>query len=410
MKFISLCVIYCFFGVTIVLIAWEMGRAFIRLKYLDKNEIDVPKDSATYKLASKDTTTYINSQEKATRKKLKNLLKDLVEQIIFLSLSIVFIIPKVQHFCLNFCERRLNILKRSYFNFRKSEINFLNAIFSAYLLFSLWISDLYSTKYDFIKYFIGLLFCYVFVFPLVIIFVLLLIRKLGIQIILACYVAFLIKLVPDILTVDNVEKDNMKKVPSKKFPDKIQNILRHYKLDDSVFTEKEPSENMNAALIGYGDEMRIEIYGDMEKLNKQKIYSVFLHELGHAFEHSLFKKACVYISLVCFECGLMIYLYKFLASKYSHEKLNVEVSFLLLALIYKMNLRQWLMLIYKFTSQRSEMVSDFFAKSFNYQTELGKVLYQIGIDSHDYLNPTILYNLLRSGHPSIYDRVEYLLK
>lgn len=410
MKLIFNTLICFLFSFTILLIIFEIGRAIIKLKYLNANEIDLPKDSAMYKLAIKEKDEYISSQKKASKKRLKHLFKDLAEQVSYCILSLCFIFDVLKNRIFHFCEKRISILNDSYFNFRKAEIDFVNLFFSSYIMISILISDIYSTKIEFIKYFLGAIFCYFCVFPFLILLVLVLIRKLGIQIILACYIAYFIKLVPDIFSVDKVEADSMKKISSTKFPEKIQKVLKEYKLNDNVFVEKEPSPNMNAALIGHGDQMRIEIYGDMDKLNKQKIYSVFLHEIGHAYEASLFKKATVYVLIICLEAFFIICLYKKISKKYANNKMNNEVAFVVAALAYKMGIRPYLMLGYKLISQRSEIISDFFAKSYNYQKPLGRTLYDIGIDSADYLTPTIIYNLLRSGHPSIYDRVEYLLK
>lgn len=409
MKISLVCIIYFFLGFTLSLIVCEIFRACYKLEFLNKNKIDLPKDSATYKLASKDKHGYIKSQKKASIKKIKWLFKDLLESFVYLGIVSCFIISQIQHKLLSFCEQRLNILNDSYCNFRKSEVNFVNLIFTTFILISLWISDLYGTKIEFVKYVFAIIFSYFFIFPFIIILILLTLRKIGIQLIIACYLAYFIKLVPDIFTVDRVE-DGMKKITSSKFPQRIQNVLKYYHLNNDVYIEKEPSANMNAALIGYGDKMRIEIYGDMDKLNKKKIYSVFLHELGHAYEYSLFKKATIYLSLLCIECGILVFFHKKMAKKYANEKMNNEVSFLFLLLIYKISLRPWVMILYKFMSHRSEIVSDIFTKNFDYNEELGKTLYEIGIDSYDYLTPTVLYNLLKSGHPSIYDRVEYLLK
>lgn len=73
-----------------------------------------------------------------------------------------------------------------------------------------------------------------------------------------------------------------------------------------------------------------------------------------------------------------------------------------------MVLRQWLIMFYKFISQQSEINSDMFAKEHDYGNELATALFNIVLESNDYLKPTIIYNFFRSGHPAISTRIEYL--
>ncbi|KAM0674116.1 hypothetical protein GVAV_002188 [Gurleya vavrai] len=233
--------------------------------------------------------------------------------------------------------------------------------------------------------------------------------KFGKKFIIACYIAFVLKILPELLMDDKVDDLKMVKMNLDEFPDDIQEVLRKYDLTESCYKERTPSEDLNAALIGYGSAKRMEIYGDPKKFGKKELYAVFLHEVGHVDEHSLVRKSSVYFTVLFIELLLVLWIYDKLAPKYTNDNISVFTAFILLFFIYRILIRQWPVSANKIASQLSEVNSDLFAKGYGYDEALSNTLFDIGIKSRDYLRPTTLYNSLRSTHPSIYTRVEYLL-
>ncbi|KAL0266122.1 UNVERIFIED_CONTAM: hypothetical protein PYX00_011838 [Menopon gallinae] len=377
-------------------------------KHLERHEPNLPPHSKTMKFAKRNMRRFVESQKKASSKRERLLYKDLCEQTLFIAISSMFLFSVLQKKLLSLSERRITILKSGGNGHNRSEINILCLLFSAYLCVHFWFSGYATEIWDAARLYMCVFFGYFFLFPFACVVILALLRNFGVKIIVACYVAYILKTLPDIFSVDPLDKSSMVKISVKRFPDEIQKVLARYGLSDSVYGEKSPGGSMNAALVGYGKKTRIEIYGDIDLLDEKKLLAVFLHELGHAYERSLFKKAAAYFSLVAVECSLAILLYTWISPKFTHVKLARSVVFLLMALIYKMCIRQWLFMNYKVIAQHSEVVSDYFAKRYGYNNDLASALYTIALDSHDYIRPNRLYNILRSGHPSIYDRIESL--
>lgn len=395
---------------TLLTLVHEIITVHLNKKYLERQEPNLHPHSKTMSFVRKNTERFVESQKKASKKRERLLYRDLCEQLLFTGISSLFLFGALQKRLLQLSEKRITILKGGGNGHNVSEVNLVCLLFSAYLCVYFWFSGYATDIWDAAKLYMCIFFGYFFVFPFVCIVVFALLQSFGAKIIVACYVAYILKTVPDIFSVDPLDKASMVKISVERFPEEIQEALAKYRLSENVYGEKRPGSNMNAALIGYGRKTRIEIYGDIDQLDENKLFSVFLHELGHAYERSLFKKAGAYFSLVLVECMLAVLLYLWIAPEFTQEKLSRSVVFLLMSLIYKMCIRQWLFVNYKVVSQHSEVVSDYFAKHYGYGNDLASALYTIALDSHDYMRPNMVYNVLRSGHPSIYDRIEYLVE
>lgn len=398
----------CVFLMTFSVIGYELFSVYLNKRLLKNKDLNLPTDSYTLKIAQESMEKFLESQKKATSKRRKFLSEDITEQAMFALISVAFVNKFLQKKVLDLSEKRITILEKGYREYKRGEVNTLNLFFSAYLCIYFWFSDWNYSAWSFLKTYMYIFVGYFFIFPFVCMLSLHLLNNFGCRILFACYLAYILKLLPEIFSIDPLDEDSMAKIEVSSFPDDIQDLLYKYDLLDSVYGEKDPSDNMNAALIGYGRRKRMEIYGDIDKLDREKLLSVLLHELGHVYEKSLMKKSIVYFSIVFLEFILFLFLFRTLSPLYSHEKISRPTVFLVMALIYKMCVRQWLFLNYKFVSQHSEMVSDYFTKSNGYGSQLSSTLYTIAIDSSDYIRPSKIYNLLRSGHPSIYERIEYL--
>lgn len=387
-----------------------MNSIYFRI-ILSENIIGFKEGKMVFELASRDKESFIESQIKGTDSRILSVLVDILKTLFLIFVSLFFLNKKFQKFAMEVASRNVSFVKGDFRNLTRREINFICLLSGLFLLNKLvlqLVSKEKISKYFALKLSIIGIVGYALVLPLAICLAYILLEYFGKKIIVACYLAYIIKILPDVLINDNVNSEKMEQVSVKSFPESIQDLLYKYHLEDSVFKERIPGVEKNAALIGYGKGARMEIYGNFTDTDKDQLFSVFLHEIGHAKENTLMRKTIIYISLLIVELLFMLYVYENISTKFTTEIISVFTSFILLVFIYRMLIRQWLILIYKLASQQSEINSDMFAKENNYGDELAETLFNIVIDANDYLKPTAIYNFLRSGHPAIYARIDYL--
>ncbi|KAM0673052.1 hypothetical protein GVAV_003544 [Gurleya vavrai] len=403
----------CFiFTATVLIIAYEVFSVTYYHALLTKGKIGLPKNSSTYSLASEDSIEFLKSQILASHSKFRSVIADLIKHILFITISLLFLNKNMQKKAIKISEKRITFINDGFRNLKRAEINFICLFFILYLAAVLITSTIKTKNLDYAKigkYTFLFLSFYFFLAPMVIFIIYLALSKFGKKFIIACYIAFVLKILPELLMDDKVDDLKMVKMNLDEFPNDIQEVLRKYELTESCYKEKTPSEDLNAALIGYGSAKRMEIYGDPKTFGKKELYAVFLHEVGHVDEHSLVRKSSVYFTVLFIELLLVLWIYNKLAPKYTNDNISVFTAFILSFFIYRILIRQWPLSANKIASQLSEVNSDLFAKGYGYDEALSNTLFDIGIKSRDYLRPTTLYNSLRSTHPSIYTRVEYLL-
>lgn len=409
MKILALVTIALIFTLTMSTLVYELLSVYFKGNTLERDEVSLPSESMTLQIAQKNRKRFIESQKKATHKRQQLLRRDITQQLLFMFVSLFFINEFLRTAVFRVAEMRITVLKSGGDGYRKCEVNALCMLFCMYTCIYFWFAEITTSPlYTALAYFY-LMLCYFFVFPVLCIMLLLMLNSFGSKLIFACYIAYLIKIVPEVLLVDPVNTTKMTRVNMNNFPQDIQELLIKYKLDNSVYVEKVPSKKMNAALIGYGKSMRIEIYGDIKKIDKKKLFSIFLHELGHVSNRSFLMKVVSYFALVLLELMVFLTLFLYVAPLLSTDKITPQVAFLIMAVVYRMCVRQWVFMNYKLISQNIEMSSDYFAKYHGYGNDLALVLYKIAMDSDDYISPNKVYNVFRSGHPTTYERIEYLL-
>lgn len=80
-----------------------------------------------------------------------------------------------------------------------------------------------------------------------------------------------------------------------------------------------PGTEKNAAFIGYGKGARMEIYGNFTEVDVDRLFSVFLHEIGHAKENTLMRKTIIYVTLLIIQLLIVLYIYDNISAKYTTE-------------------------------------------------------------------------------------------
>ncbi|ELQ75110.1 Metalloprotease [Trachipleistophora hominis] len=403
--------IYFVFTVTVIIIFIELLNALYFRFVLSEDMVGFRKGQMVYELAERNKTSFLSSQIKGSESRIMSVLVDIAKTVFLILVSLLFLNRKFQKFGMRIASGNISIVKRDFRNLTRKEINFICLIAGLFILNKLILQIVSKdkiSKYFAIKISLMGIIGYLLVLPLAIFLAYVLLEYFGKKIIVACYLAYIIKILPDVLINDTVNPDKMEQVDVKSFPDDIQHLLYKYHLEDSVYKEKSPGSEKNAALIGYGKGARMEIYGNFTETDQDQLFSVFLHEIGHAKENTLMRKTIIYIALLIIELLFMLYIYDTISTKFTTEIISVFTAFVLLVFIYRALLRQWLLMIYKIASQQSEINSDMFAKQHDYGRELAETLFNIVIDANDFLKPTAVYNFLRSGHPAIYARIDYL--
>ncbi|TBU09883.1 putative M48 family peptidase [Hamiltosporidium magnivora] len=411
MKKISKNFIYSVFIITLLTITYEIF-SISKFRYLlSKGELGIATNSNTYVYASRNPEEFIISQEAASKSKIFTVTMDFVKHSVLVAIALLFLDSNLQRMMLKLAEKRVTLVKSGFRDLKKPEINFVCLLYSFYLITIFVVGLLTAKSYaieKILKCFGFFVAFYLLLAPVLVFITYILLSKFHKKFIIACFIAYAIKVLPDILIQDKVDYTKMTKMDINEFPENIQEVLIKYDLQDRVYKEIFPGKEINAALIGYGDGKRMEIYGNYDEFDQEQLYSVFLHEVGHAKENSLLRKTIIYFIVLVLEMLVFLFLYDRVSSKFSNQDISYFTAFLVLAFIYRVLLRQWLFSIYKLGSQISEINSDLFAKQYGYDEYLANTLYDIGIQSSDYLFPTVIYNSLRSGHPSLYSRIEYL--
>ncbi|KAG0442641.1 CAAX prenyl protease 1 like protein [Dictyocoela muelleri] len=403
--------LYLVFGITVLLIGYELIKTLYYRHNLKNDDLGLKKNSFIYKLANKNQVNFIYSQEIATTNRAIKVSLDLLKTISLITISIIFLDGTLQKKAIIMADSNITLIKNGFRELKKSEINFISLLGGLFFL-SKTISDLLMESeisvFYILKTILTTILMYLILIPMGIFLIYILFKTFGKFFIVACYLALIIKLLPELLIQEDVDSEKMVKVDISSYPEDIQDLLNENGLENSVYEEINKSSEKNAALVGYGSKKRLEIYGKFNNKNSKALHSVLLHEIGHANENTFLRKTIIYISLIIAEMIFVIFLYEKVSFKFSNETLSFFSAFIILFLMYRMVIKQWLFSIYKIVSQKSEINSDMFAKDHSYGRDLGVTLFNIAVESGDYLFPTLFYNFLRSGHPPIGDRVNYL--
>lgn len=285
------------FLMTLSIIWREIIYTKMCIKEFGDQETNIPISSSTYRIIE-DKKTYISSQISGASGRETLLMCEFVEQICYAVICAILLMKFSKTLILQISEMNITVLSFDHKDIKRSEINLVCIFLSAYIFLYMYFQSPTNGYYEFFERCTMLFAVFFFVLPFAIILVLTFLQNLGMKIIYACYLAYVIKIIPEIFIVGPLNKEKMENLPYSKFPEAIQEVLMKYKLQDHVYIEKNPSSFLNAALVGHGINTRIEIYGDFDKLEDSKIWAVFMHEMGHAFDHSLYRKASIYFCLL----------------------------------------------------------------------------------------------------------------
>lgn len=382
-------------------------------KALPTRTLGVPVNSATYSMASHDSK-WIKAETAGVNKRIKTLRYEIAISLVLFFIAFLFINKSLRNYTMKIADYHLNIIGDNIFNINVSEINFICLIATPIIILEMH-GMLKKSLFDSILHsnIIAALF-YIVMFtvflPLLLVLIFSLFKTYGVKIILACYLAFFIKAFAEFATQEEVDLSEMRKVPIDGFSKTVQKFLTERKLDDKVYQEISKSDSINAALVGWGSHEHIEIYGNHSNFTDEEFESILLHEIGHSKNQSLLKKIFVLFVLKLLEMMIVVVLYTVIADKYSDATISQVGAFVILYILYLAFLNKWLMIFHKLTSQMAEIDSDLVAKDLKYGGPLSKVLYKISVGASDYLYSTTLYNALKSYHPTVFFRIEYLNK
>lgn len=403
MKSISSMVFFSFFALTYIAQMLELANTMTFTNHLDDGETGLPDGLATQQIAENDPK-YTPNLRGAIAKRNSEVLRGMLEHTIYFTAAFFFLTRTGRSFSMKTLNKAVGSLFDLEFAFLTLLTSMLSSImFSEYMLYPL-------TKHPPLG--IIILYCLlvtIFVIPVGIFITIRLLRIFNAKFILACYFSYFLLELNDILSISSVNGDKMEKMSPEVFSSEIQGLIRHQNLSDSIYKEREPGENVNAALIGIGEKERIEIYGKVGGMDEGQLESILIHEVGHSYHRSLIKKLSMFFLLLFLEMLLVSFLYRNVAEEFMYGSVSKEGSFIVLAFLYFVSIRPWLFIAYNMTSQNAEVAADLLTKTYHHNTELANTLYRISMDSFDFLAPSRLYNALNSMHPSILSRIEYLV-
>ena len=397
--------------ISIAIMNYELFWTVIYAREVQQGRVPFSKTSFITFLTANDMSEFLKSQDKASLERIFKVISVVFTGI--LSTMIVYLIlgAKAQKKMNEYISKGMGPLKSDFRDLRKEEANYLTIIFTIVLVSRIFHKAIFNKKADITKIGIDVCWaflCYFIIFPVSIFAVYLLFHKFGKNLIMGYYIAWLLFTMYEFSGVEPVDTVKMKIVNPKVFPSVVQTELKNYNLYDKVYQEVEPSKDKNAALVGFGEYRRIEIYGKFLEENEEGLYAVMLHEIGHAYDNSLLKKVIMYVVLIISEMIIFMLIYTKIAPKFHNNRISTFTAFMLFALIYLLFFKQWIFSCFKLVSQNAENNADKFAKNLGYGKPLGKVLYDIVIEAREYLAPTYLFNVFRSTHPPIDRRVNYL--
>lgn len=372
----------------------------------------LPSDSETLKIARQDDD-FAPSQEKAAHKRIDKISIEILKYCCIGFSTLVFLSIFVRRIVQNMIGHMMNMVPKYSNNIRYKEINFVSLVITMFSISvfggsfaRLFLPRLRGYAPSVILYML----IYLILIPILYIILSKLFKVYGSRFIVACYLAYFVKAITEFIVLDDVNLETMRLVDISEFSREVREYLRERHLEHRVYTEKKKSESLNAALVGWGHLERIEIYGEHSNLSDREFEAILMHEIGHSQDFSLLKKLGVLFALKFIEMGIVLTLYSKVSEKYSDEVITKSGSFVLLYVIYLVLMSRWLMLFHRLTSQAAERAADAIAKSHRYGKDLAKVLYNITVKGESSISTTWLYNSVKSYHPPVYDRIEYLSK
>lgn len=378
---------------------------------LSKQSYGLPINSKTTELISSGKK-YINSQLKALSKRTNKIPGEIFKHFCVLGSSLLFLNLILRKLLQAAISTSIDILPKFRHSVRMKELLYISLI-SIFLLASVFGSkifiNLFSEESIIPATVLFYIFLGLFVLPTFYIILKKLFKVYSSRLIIACYMAYFVKAISEFISLEDVNLENMKKVNISEFSKNVGDYLTERGLQYRVYSERaKKSQSINAALVGWGSYERIEIYGDYQSLTNSEFEAILMHEIGHSEHYSLVKKISMLFILKTIEMLIVLQLYTSVSNKFSDSLITKDGSFIILFLIYFLFINRWLLMFHKMVSQAAEFSADAIAKSHGYGKVLSKVLYDITIKGESNLQTTRLFNSLKSYHPTIYDRIEYL--
>ncbi|ORD94650.1 hypothetical protein ECANGB1_313 [Enterospora canceri] len=409
-RFNYLCYVAC--AISIIILIVEFIDTIRFYSALLQNNIFYYSGYKIQELINKEPG-FREMQAGALVKKISKLFRELFAWFLLTMLLFTVTNSRMKECANRMCQYKMNVLGTRSLNCNRAEINFICVFLTTCLFAAYGNAFVRAIGKDFDTIASEAVF-YVMIFTIVLPFIMALFYNLfrifGSKLIIAFYLTFYIKATAEFFTQEDVDLLTFKKVEISQYSKAVQEYLTERSLQDRVYHEREKSDSINAALVGWGAYEHIEIYGDHKEFSNEEFESVLMHEIGHSQDYSLYKKVLALYVIKAIEFAVVWWLWNSAAEFYSNETLTKTGAFFVLVIIYEMYLNRYLMVLHKLTSQNAEINADLIAKKHGFAENLGKVLFKITVKSKEPIHYTFWYNALKSFHPSILRRVEYLHK
>lgn len=381
-------------------------------KKLSTEPYGLPPDSKSLEMATKDKG-FSKSQFEAIKKRLLKIPGELLRNFCVLVSSFLFLDYFIRRALQNILNKAIMVIPKARRSTSIKEIAYTSVVVTTILAAafgSAIIVDFVSKgKSVFATTILFYLAICLFAAPSAYLILNKLLKIYSSKLIIACYLAYFVKTISDFMSIDDVNLAKMEKVDISIFSNEVIDYLKERGLEKRVYSEiGKKSDSLNAALVGWGSFERIEIYGEHKDLTDREFESILMHEIGHSQHYSLLKKMGMLFMIKAVEMLLVLKIYTSVAEKYTDDLVTRNASFAILFLLYYLFVNRWLLILHKATSQVAEMAADNIAKAHGYGKELSKVLYDITIHNEFNLRATHAFNIFKSYHPTVYNRIEYL--
>ncbi|KAI5147993.1 STE24 endopeptidase [Enteropsectra breve] len=395
---------------TMLAIAIELFSASMIYGRLFNQKEVFSSTSKTAVIASSDAK-FVPNELKAAKKRLIKCIYGILEHLLLLMVFLSFTVAAARKHLFTAAGYRFNMLPSQTNNPYIVEVNYLCILFYCIFTF-IYLVPTYKMLVKEISSGIATVLIiaaiYTVAIPYSVLFVYKLFQHHGRKVIIICYAAFFLKAISEFIDQETVDLSKMRRVPVSEFSERVQIFLAETGLTNKIYKEKVPSNQVNAALVGWGKQEHIEIYGNHKGFTTEEFEAILMHEIGHSKDKSLYKKLGMLFALKILEMVALVYIFSVVTPKYVDAPISLCGAFLVLAAFYFLVIHPWLFIAHRITSQAAELSSDIIAKNQHYGNDLATVLYKISISASDFIFSTLVFNFLYSYHPSVYRRVEYL--
>jgi Zn-dependent protease with chaperone function len=390
----------------------ELVHGFYIRRALQSGQLP-PKGSATYGI-TKDLDAFRRIQTRGVSSDAKRVVMDMLDKTIHTSLIVTFFSHSLRKRTMRLTRRYHSFVRVHCSHIKETDVNFMTLVLFTTGLKSI-LMELFFNGRSIVETLIPiviLLFRCVFVIPLVIWLFSSVYHKTRWFLILSGYAAVmaLMFLVNCTSVLGDVPPDAVN-IPYDTFPRNVQSEIKRLGLGDRIYWQKDTKAGTpNAALVKAGSRRFILVIGDLAKYGRSEFNSFVTHEIGHADDLSTEKKMVATALYMGVSCFVILALSHCLIPKYHTMGVSRFTTLFFIFMAYQYVINNALKMFLNNLGILSEVNADLYARGLGYGSPLAKGLFKLSMSTKSYIFPLKIYTHYAQDHPSIYTRVEYLMR